>query len=111
MLPVRIETLLDDEPESGNVSEDSGSSLASSGAERNDADDVVKALSVFADERTTGISHASRPFTGLAETDHVWERMVYIIGVVFIIRDILNNFVFNKGKDGVLSVVFVKPDV
>jgi len=66
-------------PEGGDLREDAGSTFASSGAERNDADDVISAFLIGADERTAGIAHASRPLVRLAKPNNVWrqERSIF----------------------------------
>jgi len=56
----------------GNLGEDAGSSFAGAGTEGDDADDVIGATSVGADERTARVTHASGPvLAGLAESDDV----------------------------------------
>jgi len=55
----------------GNFGENSGLLRACAGAERHNADDVEATSTVAAHQRTTRITHASRPDSGIAKADGI----------------------------------------
>jgi len=60
-------SLRDPRDELGNFGEDSGLLRACAGAERHDANDVKATSAIATDQRTTRITHASRPNSGIAK--------------------------------------------
>jgi len=64
-------SLRDPRDELGNFGEDSGLLRACAGAERHNTDDVEATSTVAAHQRTTRITHASRPDSGIAKADGI----------------------------------------
>jgi len=64
-------SLRDPRDELGNFGEDSGLLRACARAERYDTDDVEATSTVAAHQRTTRITHASRPDSGIAKADGI----------------------------------------
>jgi len=62
----------------GDFGEDAWLAGAGAGSEGDDADDVVGAGSVVADEGSAGVAHAGGPATGLAEADDVVGKLVVL---------------------------------
>jgi len=58
--------------------EDAGFAGAGAGSEGDNADNVVSAGSVVADEGSAGVTHAGGPFAGFAETDNVVGKAVVL---------------------------------
>jgi len=62
----------------GDFGEDAGLSRAGARSERHDSDDIIGARTVGADEGSAGVSHAGRPFAGLAESNNVVGKAVVL---------------------------------
>jgi len=69
--PATANSLRDPRDELGNFGEDSGLLRACARAERYDTDDVEATSTVAAYQRTTRITHASRPDSGIAKADGI----------------------------------------
>jgi len=68
---ISTNSLRDPRDELGNFGEDSGLLRACARAERYDTDDVEATSTVAAHQRTTRITHASRPDSGIAKADGI----------------------------------------
>jgi len=68
---ISTNSLRDPRDELGNFGEDSGLLRACARAERYDTDDVEATSTVAAYQRTTRITHASRPDSGIAKADGI----------------------------------------
>ena len=62
----------------GDLGEDAGFAGAGAGSEGDNADNVVSAGSVVADEGSAGVTHAGGPFAGFAEADNVVGKAVVL---------------------------------
>jgi len=58
--------------------EDAGFAGAGAGSKRNNADNVERAKIVSANKRSTGVTHAGRPFAGFTKTDNVVRKAVVL---------------------------------